>query len=130
MLADRLGCELAALEARGFVVRSAGVFAIPGDAASLPAVDVARELGAELGDHRSRPVNPELLIEATDVYAMTAGHLVALARRFPNLGPPPQLLGGDQDLPDPIGGDEDEYRMCARMIWGHLDRLIRGWLGS
>jgi protein-tyrosine-phosphatase len=129
MLADRLGCRPDELAGRGFVVRSAGVMAFPGDAASPPAVGVAAELGADLASHRSRPVNPELLANATDVFAMTAGHLAALAVRFPNVGPSPRLLAADQDLPDPIGGDVTEYRACARMIADHLDRLITEWLG-
>ena len=130
MLADRVGCDPADLDARGFVVRSAGVFAFAGDAASPPAVDVAREFGAELASHRSRPLHPDLLAAATDVIAMTDGHLAALAGRFPNVGPEPTLLCDGRDVPDPIGGDLDEYRACARMIADNLDRLIRGWLGQ
>ena len=91
---------------------------------------MAAEYRAELGGHRSRPVNPDLLAGATDVIAMTAGHVAMLAARFPNVGPPPLLLADGEDLPDPIGGDTDEYRACARVIAGNLDRLITGWLGS
>lgn len=130
LLADRLGCAPSELDGRGVVVRSAGVMAYPGDPASPPAVGVAAELGADLAAHRSRPVTPDLLAEATDVIAMTAGHVAALELRYPNLGPPPRLLGGDRDLPDPIGGDADEYRACARLIAADLDRLITGWLGT
>lgn len=129
-LADRLGCQPAELESRGFAVASAGVMAYPGDVASPPAVIAAEELGAELADHRSQPVTPELLDGATDVFAMTASHLDLLAYRFPNVGPPPALLTDGGDVPDPIGGHLDEYRACARQIADHLDRLITRWLGS
>lgn len=130
LLADRLGCQPHELETRGFVLHSAGVMAYPGDVASPPAVDVAAELGAELADHRSRPVTPELVAGATDVIAMTAGHLGLLLHRFGGLGPQPELLSESGDVPDPIGGSLDEYRECARVIAGHLDRFIRRWLGS
>jgi protein-tyrosine-phosphatase len=130
MLADRLGCEPAELPDRGFAVASAGVMAYPGDAASPPAVDVAAEHRADLTAHRSRPVHPELLAAATDVIAMTRGHLMALRAAFPAVGPEPVLLCDGDDLPDPIGGDTAEYRACARMIADNLDRFIRGWLGS
>lgn len=129
-LADRLGCEPGELESRGFAIASAGVMAYPGDIASPPAVTAANELGAELSDHRSQPVTPELLVGATDVIAMTASHLDLLAYRFPNLGPSPALLGDTGDVPDPIGGALNEYRACARQIADHLDRLITRWLGS
>lgn len=129
LLADRLNCQPHELEGRGFVVRSAGVMAYPGEAASEGAVIAAAELGAELGDHRSRPVNPELLLHATHVVVMTGGHSAALGVRFPNVGPPPVPLADGEDIPDPIGGELDDYRACARAIAGHLDRFITGWLG-
>lgn len=131
LLADRLGCPPGELPARGFVVRSAGVAAFAGDAPAAPAVEVAREFGADLSDHRSRPVNPELLDESTDVIAMTHGHAAALLMRFPGYGPAVRLLGGpDGDLDDPIGGDIEVYRACAREIARHLNRWLPGWLGK
>ena len=129
MLADRLGVGEGELEARGFVVRSAGVAALPGDAASPEAVAAAAELGFDLSAHRSRPVNPELLAGATDVVAMTAAHADLLAYRFPGHGPP-VLLSPDGDLPDPFGCDLGVYRECARAIQAQLDRLVKEWLGS
>jgi protein-tyrosine-phosphatase len=130
LLADRLGCQPGELPTHGFVVQSAGVMAYAGDLASPLAVDVATALQADLAHHRSRPVNPELLLDATDVIAMTQAHIASLEFRFPNLGPKPQILCDAVDLPDPIGGDIDEYRACARLITVHLNRYIRGWLGS
>ncbi|MGL6096087.1 MAG: hypothetical protein ACRC7O_09860, partial [Fimbriiglobus sp.] len=121
VLADLLGCEPAELPARGYVVRSAGVAAFPGDAPSPLAVVVAAELGAELSDHRSRPVNPELLDAATDVITMTRTHAAVLEMRYPGVGPQPTLLcGPDDDLPDPIGGDVEVYRFCAAIIMHYL----------
>ena len=103
LLADRLGCGPAELEQRGFVVRSAGVMAYPGQEASPGAVMAGNELGAELAHHQSRPIEPHLLETATHVIAMTDGHRAFLLARFPHLGPPPVLLADGFDLPDPIG---------------------------
>jgi protein-tyrosine-phosphatase len=131
MLADRLGCDPVELEARGFVIRSAGVAALPGDPASPAAVEAAREFGADLSGHTSRPVNPELLAAANQVVAMTRSHAAALAMRFPGVGPVPDLLcGPDDDLGDPIGGDLELYRACARTIRDHLQRLVADWVGG
>jgi protein-tyrosine-phosphatase len=130
LLADRLGVGEADLAARGYVVRSAGVAALPGDEASPEAVEVAREFGADLSAHRSRPVDPELLAEATDVIAMTATHAAMLALRFPGHGPPPVLLSPGEDLPDPFGNDLGVYRECARTIQAHLERIVKEWLGQ
>ena len=61
---------------------------------------------------------------------MTGGHLSVLTDRFPNVGPSPLPLADGFDIPDPIGGELDEYRACARAIAGQLDRFITGWLGT
>ena len=127
-LAKRLGCPESELPAKGFTIRSAGVMAYPGCDASEEAAVIAKEYGAELREHRSQPVNPEWLERATDVIAMTLGHAALLMMRFPNLGPEPVLLCGSEDLPDPIGGNDEIYRACAAAIMAHLDRHIEKWV--
>jgi protein-tyrosine phosphatase len=131
LLAERLGCRVDDLPARGFWLLSAGVATYGGSPATPESVEAGAELGADLRNHRSRPVNPQLLAAADDVIAMTRGHADALAHRFPGVGPRPRLLcpeGGDVD--DPIGAGPDVYRACGRAIRDHLGRLIAEWTGS
>ena len=129
LLAERLECAESELAERGFRVRSAGVAAYPGDAASEYSVQVAEEFGANLQEHRSQPVNLELLEEASLIVAMTNSHAAMLLMRFPNLQKPVRLLCGvDGDLPDPIGGDLDQYRECGRIIHQYLERILAEWL--
>ncbi len=130
VLADRLGCTADELPGRGFWVLSAGVAAYGGGPASPESVAIAAEFGADLRDHASRPVNPQLLLAADDVIAMTRSHVYALATRYPDMGPGPRLLCGDEDLDDPIGASEEVYRACARTIVRHLDRFLPEWVGS
>ena len=130
MLAARLGCAVEDLPARGWRVHSAGVAATPGEAPSAEAVAVAAEFGFDLSGHRSRALDPEALGEVTDLVAVSRGHAALLAAYFGGVGPVPTLLGGPGgDLPDPIGGDEAEYRRCAVAIRGHLARHLAEWLG-
>ncbi|MBX9581345.1 MAG: Sua5/YciO/YrdC/YwlC family protein [Gemmataceae bacterium] len=131
LLAERLGCRVDELPARGFWLLSAGVATSGGSPATPDSVEAGAELGADLRDHRSRPVNPQLLAAADDVIAMTRGHADALAYRFPGVGPAARLLcpeGGDVD--DPIGAGPDVYRACGRAIRDHLGRFIPEWAGS
>jgi protein-tyrosine-phosphatase/tRNA A37 threonylcarbamoyladenosine synthetase subunit TsaC/SUA5/YrdC len=130
LLADRLNCSLDELPAHGYWVMSAGVAAYGGDAASEEAVKVVAAMGADLARHESRPVNPQILAAADDVIAMTHSHAAALAMRYPGFGPPARLLCGDDDLVDPIGGNADVYRECARTIHTHLERLVTEWVAS
>lgn len=127
LLADRLGVPPDDLPRHGYVIRSAGVSASPGDAASPEGVTTAARYGVDLSGHRSRPVNPELLADATDVVAMTGGHLAVLMIRYAGHGPEPTLLADEEDIPDPIGGDRTEYDACAATIVTHLNRMIAEW---
>lgn len=130
LLAERLGCRADALPAKGVWVLSAGVAAYGGGPATDLSVEAAAELGADLRDHRSRPVNPQLLAAADDVIAMTRAHAHALAARYPGVGPEPRLLCGDADLDDPIGAGPDVYRECARVIRDHVTRFLPEWAGA
>jgi protein-tyrosine phosphatase len=85
-LADRLGCPVDDLPRRGFLVISAGLAAMMGGAAAEEAVETARDYGADLGGHVSRPLTPELAAQADYLVAMTRGHLLALAGGFPGAG--------------------------------------------
>ena len=131
MLADRLGCAVGDLPSRGFWLLSAGTAAYGGGPATPEAADVAAEFGADLGEHLSRPVNPQLLIAADDVIVMTQGHAAALAHQFGEYAPPVRLLCGDDgDLHDPIGAGRDVYHECAVTIRRHLERFIPEWTGT
>jgi protein-tyrosine phosphatase len=78
-LAARLGCPVEELPARGYLVQSAGLAAGTGMPAAEEAVLVAEALGAaDLRDHQSQPLTPELLRAADLILAMTHGHLAAL----------------------------------------------------
>jgi tRNA threonylcarbamoyl adenosine modification protein (Sua5/YciO/YrdC/YwlC family) len=126
MLADRLGCQPEELPQRGFIVQSAGLAASTGGGAAPEAIAAARELGADLREHFTRPLTPLWLAQADYVIGMTANHIHVLASQFPGLGPRPRLLSGDgEDVPDPIGCEQEIYRECAQCIARHLEKLIQ-----
>lgn len=125
LLAERLGCAVAELPQRGYLVVSAGVAALPEDDAAHEAVEAVKELGADLSRHRSQPLTAELVLHADHLITMTQSHAAAVAVRFGRQGPEPQLLcpeGGE--IADPIGRDQEVYRACARQILQHLERLV------
>ncbi len=124
LLADRLGCAPAELPRHGYVVHSAGLAAASGEQAAAEAVRTAQEFGADLTGHLSRPLTPELLARADLLVVMTRQHLSFLSRLGP-LAPPSRLLSADGgDIDDPLGGDQEVYRACARQILGHLEALL------
>jgi tRNA threonylcarbamoyl adenosine modification protein (Sua5/YciO/YrdC/YwlC family) len=125
MLADRLGCRPEELPQHGFIVHSAGLAAGMGGEAAPEAIEAARELGADLRGHATRPLSPLWVAQADYLIAMTTSHLHALASQFPGIGPRPRLLSETgEDVPDPIGCEQQVYRDCAQCIMHHLEMLV------
>jgi protein-tyrosine phosphatase len=108
------------LEKKGINVISAGSFAMPGARATPQAVEAARELGADLSRHRSRPLSVELIHQADHIFAMGRSHLAAVAALVPSAMQRTVPLNPDGEIDDPIGGDTALYLALAR----RLDELI------
>jgi protein-tyrosine phosphatase len=124
-LAERLECPVEELPQRGFVVLSAGLAAMMGGRAAEEAVEVARDLGADLARHCSQPLTADLAARADYLITMTHSHQLAVAARFGRAGARPRLLSPDgADVADPIGCDQQVYRECAQQILRHLEGLV------
>jgi protein-tyrosine phosphatase len=123
-LADRLGCTIEDLPARGYYVMSAGVAATRGGPAASEAEQVARGYGADLSAHRSQPLTPELAARADYLIGMTRGHLAAVTDYFGHLGVSPRLLDPAGDIDDPIGCTQPVYDECGQQIWRQLEALV------
>lgn len=125
LLAQRLGCTVDELPQRGFQVLSAGLAAIIGEMASPEAVEVVREMGGNLEEHRSQPLTIDLLAQADCLFTMTNGHLRMLQSLNLTAGPVPCMLSPtDRDVTDPIGYDIEVYRQCARQILDCLEERL------
>jgi tRNA threonylcarbamoyl adenosine modification protein (Sua5/YciO/YrdC/YwlC family) len=122
-LADRLGCAVEQLPARGYQVLSAGLAATRGAPAAVEGVQVARRYGADLSAHRSQPLTPELAARADYLIGMTRSHLHSLTDYF-GPGGALRLLDPAGDIADPIGGDQPIYDVCGQQIWQHLESLV------
>jgi protein-tyrosine phosphatase len=124
-LADRLGCTIEELPARGFYVLSAGLAAMMNHRAAQEAIAVAREYGASLTEHASRPLGEDLAAQADYLLAMTRSHLLGIDDAYPRLGCRPRLVRPDGiDISDPIGQSQAVYEECARDIWAALEPLV------
>jgi protein-tyrosine-phosphatase len=107
----------------GMQVGSAGLIALPDNAASFNAVRVARENSISLEEHRARLINTELIDNADLVLVMEShqGHeLIAnhpqasekifLLRHFARYG------SRERGVSDPYGRNLEAYRFCFEDI--------------
>ncbi len=99
-------------------IESAGLFANDGDRASANSIAAMKDYGIDLSSHRAKTVNGELLKQVDLALTMTVSHKTALEQY---LGDKVYTLcefaGENGDIPDPYGGDLEEYKLCADRIY-------------
>lgn len=113
-------------------VRSAGVAAGPGGAASRETVEVLRQRGLELDGFRSRMVDEQLLAGATHVFCMTRSHLETLEMIYPEYRDQFFLVCDfverdgvvGRDVPDPIGQGRGAYQDVAACFDGAMVGIL------
>jgi len=109
-------------------VRSAGVSAGRGQAASSDAVRALASEGVNLSGFRSQPVTGALVESATYIFAMTRDHRRLLEMYFPEAAEKTYLVRefdkGSPDVPDPIGLGRETYERCRDTIKKALPALL------
>ena len=108
---------------------SAGTHALSGTPASLEAQIVVNEIGANLKDHNSKPINKKLIEEADLILVMTKGHQKYISKNFSNVSHRVYLineLGTSKvkDISDPYGSAIEIYRNTCNEIAHAIDELI------
>lgn len=116
LLAEKLGIAPSELEAKGYVVLSAGSFAVAGARATPAAVEALGPLGMDLTRHRSRPLTPELIHQADVIFTMGRSHAAAVTAMSPAAAGKVVPLDAQADIEDPIGGDVSVYVNLAASL--------------
>ncbi|MBN2209873.1 MAG: threonylcarbamoyl-AMP synthase [Sedimentisphaerales bacterium] len=124
LLSQQANCRIDQLSERGYNVSSAGVMAWEGGRATSEAIAACRDLGVDIADHRSRPVSEQAVYAADRIYVMTRSHAESIRRMFPAVSERVELLAGEEEIADPIGGTYTEYKPCAQKILGNLERQL------
>ena len=124
LLAKKLGVREDELESRGYVVMSAGSFAMPGTRATAAAVEALRAEGLDLSGHRSRPLTVELIHQADLILTMGRSHTAAVTALAPSAASKVRNLRPDGDIEDPIGGDVQVYRELSQSLRKLIERQL------
>jgi protein-tyrosine-phosphatase len=124
-LAAAWGVRERDLAALGWVIESAGSFAMPGATASENSQEAAREIGLNLSAHRARSIEQALAGASWDlVLGMGRNHLASLA----SLGVKAETFELErQEVADPFGGDLATYRRTRAQLQRAAQGRVESW---
>ncbi len=104
-----------------WIVTSAGTGAIEGYPVSRHGLDAMARRGLDLSKHRTRAITPALIRRVDRIVCMTEAHRDAVLAMSPNARDKVSTLG--DDVPDPIGGDAEDYESVARLLEPRIESL-------
>lgn len=113
------------LGAFGIEIESVGVSAWEGQRASEGALAAMRRRGLDISTHRSRRLTATQVQNSDLVLVMTSGHRQEVLAAVPSASDKVRLLG-EKPVPDPIGGEEEEYEAVARELETMVARVMEG----
>jgi protein-tyrosine phosphatase len=117
-------------------VRSAGIPGLEGAAASRHAVEALAERGLDLSTHVACSLTPQDIRQADLILVMEEAHRQRIFHRSPEhlykVMLFHELVGEHTDLPDPYGGEREEYAATLARIdyvleagWSRLWESVR-----
>ncbi|MGI6401174.1 MAG: L-threonylcarbamoyladenylate synthase [Thermoguttaceae bacterium] len=127
IIAEKIGTTPDQLEAHGYRVISAGVFASDNHPAS-PLVSAALKemFGFSIDGRRSKRTTSEMVASSDWVFTMEKAHCDLLSQMYPHCASRITTLNPQgYDVADPWGYKENAYRACA----SEIESLIRARLG-
>ncbi|MGE5327965.1 MAG: low molecular weight protein arginine phosphatase [Deltaproteobacteria bacterium] len=128
---------LASKDINNIGVSSAGIAAWEGEPPSYSAVEVLKESGMKMGNHRARRLVEHMLDAADIVLCMTRLQKKNIIAQFPQFGDKVfsiyeySYLGENQeqlaekDVSDPYGMPIETYRKCIEEIKELLERIFK-----
>lgn len=121
-------CTPEMLRKKRIVAGSAGLSAIDGMPISKNAELALLEAGIralpdnDYPNHSARAVSLSLLMSYDIIVGISSRHTMALISFYPELAS--KIISMDEDIPDPFGGDIDDYKACLHKISDSIDRMF------
>ncbi len=124
--------HMAKKEGHDIEVGSAGIGAMDDMTPSRNSVISMKEEGIDISRQLSRMLTPEMMADYTHVFGLGTGHVDTIRSYFPEAQEKTFVLrefvadeGFDLEVPDPIGGDLDEYRLTRNLIKEAMPSILR-----
>lgn len=113
-------------------VGSAGIGAMEDMVPSRHSITAMGEEGIDISHQRSRMLTPAMMESYTHIFGLGTGHIDAIRNYFPEEQEKTFVLREfiaekkfDLEVPDPIGGDLDEYRITRNLIKEAMPSILR-----
>jgi protein-tyrosine-phosphatase len=101
-------------------IASVGIFAAPGYPAAQNTLVLLRHKGIDLSGHRSAQITQEIMSDYNLILTMERGQKEALQVAFPDHAQKvylmSEMVGGNWEIADPVGGALVEFEETAREI--------------
>ena len=105
---------------------SAGLFAADGEGASNEAVEALKRYDIDLSQHKAKPVTETLISESDIILTMTEAHKTVLKSVAPDkVFTVTEYAGEEGDVPDPYGGDLEEYEDCFGELYVKIKEIFK-----
>ncbi len=121
-------CTPEMMKKRRIVASSAGISAVDGMPISKNAEQALSDAGIralpdnDYPNHRARLVSLSDLMMNDIIVGISSRHTMALISYYPELAS--RIISMDEDIPDPFGGDLDDYKACLERISDCIDRMF------
>jgi protein-tyrosine-phosphatase len=106
-------------------VSSAGTWAYEGQKAAEYSELLMSELGHDISNHRSRPIDQQLMVESDLILTMESGHAEALRAEFVKDAYKVHMLtemaGLNHSVKDPYGGKREDYERMVSEVTQLID---------
>ncbi|MCL2342219.1 MAG: low molecular weight protein arginine phosphatase [Firmicutes bacterium] len=118
-------------ETKNIEVYSCGIFAEDGGAATDNAIEVMKEYGIDLSEHRATNIRNSNIKDMDIILCATTAHKNNVINMYPDLSDRTYTIKeyagypeNDLDINDPWGYDLTTYRECAWQIWDCLEKIM------
>lgn len=125
-LAEKLQCKVDQLDKIGYKISSAGLMDMAGSPASEEAIAACAAKGIDIKAHKSKTLTRQLVEESDFIFAMTRMHCERVTDIEPGAADKCILLGGNKEVPDPMGRPQEFFNDCAGLIEEAVKERISG----
>ena len=121
-------CPPELLRKRRIIASSAGISAIDGMPISENAAMALQDAGIraltdnDYINHRAKMLDISDLALNDLVVGITSRHAMALIANYPQFAS--KIISMDEDIPDPFGGDIDDYKACLEKIRKSIEKMF------